>query len=172
METENIRQKTEVADIFSQFGLQYLETHRLCQDQVKAAHDIMNCRTALLGGHLQQCDQCAHQRPAYNSCRNRHCPKCQYIKQIQWVDKLKSILPPTRYFHLVFTIPSSLHKIFYINQRVCYDLLFKAAATTLKKAGANPAFLGAHTGAVAILHIPPCGTGYGGKHSLIIPISI
>ena len=152
MNIENKKHNIEVANIFAQHGAQFLETHKLCPDQIKAAHAIMNCRTALLGGHLQQCDLCAHQRPAYNSCRNRHCPKCQYVKQIQWVDKLKSILPPTRYFHLVFTIPSSLHKTFYINQRVCYGLLFKAASSTLKKAGDNPDFLGAQTGAIAILH--------------------
>ena len=152
MKAENKRGTVEVADIFDQYGATYLKTHKLCLDQIKAFHAITNCRTAFMGGHLQACDHCGHQRPAYNSCRNRHCPKCQYIKQVQWVDKLTSIFPTTPYFHLVFTIPSELHKTFYINQRICYDLLFKAAATTLKKAGANPLFLGAETGAVAILH--------------------
>ena len=152
METSNNSKKTEVADLLDEYGLQYLKTHRLCPDQQKAYQAILNCRTSFMGGHLQECDQCGHKRPVYNSCRNRHCPKCQYIKQVQWVDKLKSLLPATRYFHLVFTIPSELHRLFYINQRVCYDLLFKAASTTLKQAAANPAFLGAETGAVAILH--------------------
>ncbi len=152
MKTENKRDTTEVADILDRHGQDYLKTHHLCPDQLKAYHAILNCRTAFMGGHLQECDQCGHQRPAYNSCRNRHCPKCQYIKQVQWVDKLKALLPPTRYFHLVFTIPSELHKIFYINQRVCYDLLFKAASTTLNQVAANPDFLGAETGAVAVLH--------------------
>jgi hypothetical protein len=151
MEISNSK-KTEVADILGEYGSAYLTTHRLCPEQQKAYWAILNCRTAFMGGHLQQCDQCGHQRPVYNSCRNRHCPKCQYIKQVQWVDKLKSLLPATRYFHLVFTIPSELHRIFYINQRRCYDLLFKAASTTLKQVGDNPAFLGAQTGAVAVLH--------------------
>jgi len=152
METSNNRKKTEVADILDEYGQEYQKTHRLCSDQQKAYQAIVNCRTAFMGGHLQECDQCGHKRPVYNSCRNRHCPKCQYIKQVQWVDKLKSLLPSTRYFHLVFTIPSELHNTFYINQRVCYDLLFKAASTTLKQVGDNPAFLGAETGAVAVLH--------------------
>jgi hypothetical protein len=152
MEISNNSKKTEVADILGEYGSAYLTTHRLCPEQQKAYWAILNCRTAFMGGHLQQCDQCGHQRPVYNSCRNRHCPKCQYIKQVQWVDKLKSLLPATRYFHLIFTIPSELHRIFYINQRICYDLLFKAASTTLKQVGGNPAFLGAQTGAVAVLH--------------------
>jgi len=152
METTYKKNTTEVADIANQYGPEYLEKHRLCPEQQKAYQAIINCRTSFMGGHLQECDQCGHQRPAYNSCRNRHCPKCQYIKQVQWVDKLKSLLPATRYFHLVFTIPSELHQIFYINQKVCYDLLFKAASATLKLVAANPDFLGAETGAVAVLH--------------------
>lgn len=152
METAHRKHKTEVADIVNQHGPEYLKTHRLCPVQQKAYQAIINCRTSFMGGHLQECDQCGHQRPAYNSCRNRHCPKCQYIKQVQWVDKLKAQLPATRYFHLVFTIPSELHPTFYINQKVCYDLLFKAASTTLKQVAANPDFLGAETGAVAVLH--------------------
>lgn len=152
MEISTNRKKTEVADILDEYGSEYLKTHRFCPDQQKVYQAILNCRTSFMGGHLQECDQCGHKRPVYNSCRNRHCPKCQYIKQVQWVDKLKSLLPATRYFHLVFTIPLELHNTFYINQRVCYDLLFKAASTTLKQAAANPAFLGAETGAVAVLH--------------------
>jgi len=152
MKASNKSKKTEVADILDAYGSEYLKTHRLCPDQQKVYQAILHCRTAFMGGHLQECDYCGHKRPVYNSCRNRHCPKCQYIKQVQWVDKLKSLLPVTRYFHLVFTIPSELHKLFYINQRVCYDLLFKAASTTLKQVGGNPAFLDAETGAVAILH--------------------
>jgi hypothetical protein len=152
METTYKKNTAEVADIVNQYGPEYLEKHRLCPEQQKAYQAIINCRTSFMGGHLQECDQCGHQRPAYNSCRNRHCPKCQYIKQVQWVDKLKAQLPATRYFHLVFTIPSELHKLFYINQKVCYDLLFKAASTTLKQVAANPEFLGAETGAVAVLH--------------------
>lgn len=169
METTQRKPKAEVADIVNQYGPEYLKTHPLCPVQQKAYQAIINCRTSFMGGHLQECDQCGHQRPAYNSCRNRHCPKCQYIKQVQWVDKLKAQLPATRYFHLVFTIPSELHKIFYINQRVCYDLLFKAASTTLKQVAANPDFLGAETGAVAVLHTWGQALTYHPHIHMIVP---
>lgn len=169
METTQRKHKTEVADIVNQYGPEYLERHRLCPEQQKAYQAIINCRTSFMGGHLQECDQCGHQRPAYNSCRNRHCPKCQYIKQVQWVDKLKAQLPATRYFHLVFTIPSELHRLFYINQRVCYDQLFKAASTTLKQVAANPEFLGAETGAVAVLHTWGQALTYHPHIHMIVP---
>lgn len=149
---ENKRNKIELGDIFRKYSDVFLENHQLCPVQLKAIEAITNCRTAQLGGHINQCDHCGHKRPSYNSCRNRHCPKCQFVKQVQWVDKLKANLPPTRYFHLVFTIPQQLHKIFYINQSTTYSLLFKAASEALKKSAANPKFLGAQTGAVAVLH--------------------
>lgn len=148
----NKRHPLDVACIFKEYGGAFLQKHKLCLDQVKAFTAIGQCRTAALGGHIKSCDQCGHNQVAYNSCRNRHCNKCQYTKQLVWVDKLKGNLPVCRYFHMVFTIPSELHKTFYINQRKCYDLLFKAASATLQKVGKNPKFLGAQTGAVAVLH--------------------
>lgn len=169
METTQRNRKAEVADIVNQYGPKYLKTHRLCPVQRKAYQAITDCRTARMGGHLQTCDQCGHQKPIYNSCRNRHCPKCQYIKQVQWVDKLKAQLPVTKYFHLVFTIPSELHLTFYINQKVCYDLLFKASSTTLKQAAANPDFLGAETGAVAVLHTWGQAITYHPHVHMIVP---
>ncbi len=169
METTQKKHKAEVADIIGQYGSEYLKTHRLCPVQRKAYQAITDCRTARMGGHLQTCDQCGHQKPIYNSCRNRHCPKCQYIKQVQWVDKLKAQLPVTRYFHLVFTIPSELHLTYYINQKVCYDLLFKASSTTLKQAAANPDFLGAETGAVAVLHTWGQAITYHPHVHMIVP---
>lgn len=169
METTQRKRKAEVADIVNQYGPEYLKTHRLCPVQRKAYQAITDCRTARMGGHLQTCDQCGHQKPIYNSCRNRHCPKCQYIKQVQWVDKLKAQLPVTKYFHLVFTIPSELHLTFYINQKVCYDLLFKASSTALKQAAANPDFLGAETGAVAVLHTWGQAITYHPHVHMIVP---
>ena len=169
METTQRKRTAEVADIVNQYGPEYLKTHQLCPVQRKAYQAITDCRTAKMGGHLQTCDQCGHQKPIYNSCRNRHCPKCQYIKQVQWVDKLKAQLPATRYFHLVFTIPSELHLTFYINQKVCYDLLFKASSTTLKQAAANPDFLGAETGAVAVLHTWGQAITYHPHVHMIVP---
>lgn len=152
MEKINQRHPLDVACIFKEYGETFLDKHKLCIDQVKAFTAISQCRTAALGGHIKSCDQCDHKQIAHNSCRNRHCNKCQYTKQLIWVDKLKGSLPVCRYFHMVFTIPSELHKTFYINQRVCYGLLFKAASTTLQKVSKNPQFLGAQTGAVAVLH--------------------
>lgn len=152
MKAGNKRHPLDVASILKEFGGSFLDKHKLCTDQAKAFMAISECRTATLGGHIKSCDQCDHNQIAYNSCRNRHCNKCQYTKQLVWVDKLKSSLPVCRYFHMVFTIPAELHKIFYINQRECYSLLFKAASSTLQKVSKNPQFLGAQTGAVAVLH--------------------
>ncbi|MBN1341017.1 MAG: IS91 family transposase [Bacteroidales bacterium] len=149
---ENKKQTTELADIFGRHREDFLKKHNLCPEQAKAYGAIVNCRTSALGGHADKCDQCGHIRNSYNSCRNRHCPKCQFIKQEQWVDKLKANLVPVRYFHIVFTIPQCLHKTFYINQHIAYGLMFKAAGEALRICAANPKYLGAQTGAVAVLH--------------------
>ncbi|MCD4723405.1 MAG: transposase zinc-binding domain-containing protein, partial [Bacteroidales bacterium] len=166
---ENKKQKLEIADIFRKFGDGYSDIHNLHPVQTKAFNDIINCRSAELGGHIKKCDHCGHTKHAYNSCRNRHCPKCQYIKQVQWVDKLKAKLPPTRHFHLVFTIPQSLHKLFYLNQAQAYKLLFKASAMALKTCAANPKFLGAQTGAVAVLHTWGQTLNYHPHIHMIVP---
>jgi len=149
---KNKRQNIELAGIFGRYGNNFLKNHTLCPEQYKAFEAIINCRSETLGGHVHKCDHCGYTKYAYNSCRNRHCPKCQFTKQVQWIDKLKNSLPPSRYFHLVFTIPAELNKTFYINQKTAYALLFKAAGQTLKNCGNNPKFLGAQTGAVAVLH--------------------
>ena len=166
---KNEKQTVELAGILEQYGQVFLEGHTLCPVQRKAFEDIMRCRSAELGGHLEACDHCGTIRPAYNSCRNRHCPKCQYIKQVQWVDKLKAKLPPTKYFHLVFTIPAQLHPVFYLNQSKAYHLLFKAAGQALRQAAANPKFLGAQTGAVAVLHTWGQTLNYHPHIHMIVP---
>jgi len=149
---ENKRQKIEIADIFQQFEQEFYHQYPLAHDQQKAFNAIMNCRSQDMGGHTLKCDNCGYVLHAYNSCRNRHCPKCQYLKQVIWVDKLKARLLPVKYFHIVFTIPSAMHKLFYANQGICYDLLMRSASQAILKAGENPRFLGAKTGCVAILH--------------------
>jgi hypothetical protein len=149
---DNKKQHIELADIFSSYANDFLQTHNLCPEQLKAFNAIMQCRTSALGGHIDRCDNCGHTKHAYNSCRNRHCPKCQFIKKTQWVDKLASNLPPTKHFHVVFTIPSCLHKLFYLNQASAYNLLFKAAGKALMQCAANPDFIGVQAGGVAILH--------------------
>ncbi|MFH0864980.1 MAG: IS91 family transposase [Bacteroidota bacterium] len=149
---ENQKQSIELADIFSSHAKDFLEKHVLCPEQQKAFNDIIQCRTAALGGHTDHCDHCGYTRQSYNSCRNRHCPKCQFVKKTQWVDKLAANLPPVKHFHVVFTIPGCLHKLFYMNQNNAYGLLFKAAGNSLMQCAKNTEFLGAQAGAVAILH--------------------
>jgi len=148
----NKRQQLELADIFATQQTSYLNETKLCEVQSKAYQSIVNCRTDKLGGHLRECDNCKTTQQAYNSCRNRHCPKCQFVKKAQWVDKLSGNLPPVKYFHLVFTIPESLNKLFYINQREAYSILFKAAGKAISQCGKNTKYLGANTGAIGMLH--------------------
>jgi predicted Zn-ribbon and HTH transcriptional regulator len=153
METSiNKRQNLEVADILKTGMEQIVDKQNLCHVQLKALFDITSCRSSVMGGHINSCKQCGFKQQAYNSCHNRHCPKCQFLKQEQWVDKLKGRLIPGKYFHIVFSIPHLLNPLFYINQSQCYKLLFSAASEALKNAGTNPQFLGAETGAVAVLH--------------------
>jgi hypothetical protein len=166
---ENKRQKIEIADIFRQFEADYYQKHSLIHEQKKAFTAIINCRSENMGGHTLKCDTCGYVQHAYNSCRNRHCPKCQYLKQVVWVNRLKSRLLPVKYFHIVFTIPSALHKLFYTNQGICYDLLMKSAAQAVLKAGGNPSFLGAKTGCVAILHTWGQALTYHPHVHLLVP---
>jgi len=149
---ENKKQTIEIADIFRDYKHDFTTNHSLCSVQHKAFEDIIACRTTELGGHTLYCNKCDHKVQSYNSCRNRNCPKCQYIKRMQWVDKLAANLPSVKHFHIVFTIPASLHNLFYINQRVAYSLLFKAVGNTLIQCAKNTEYLGAQAGAVALLH--------------------
>ena len=166
---ENKRQKIEIADIFRRFEANYYQKHDLIHEQKKAFTAIINCRSENMGGHTLKCDTCGYVQHAYNSCRNRHCPKCQYLKQIMWVDKLKARLLPVKYFHIVFTVPAALHKLFYANQAICYDLLMRSASQALLKAGENPAFLGAKTGCVAVLHTWGQALTYHPHVHLLVP---
>jgi hypothetical protein len=113
---------------------------------------IEGCGTPSMGYHTYQCDQCGHRETSYNSCRNRHCPRCQWLKQQLWVDLVKSQLLPVSYFHVVFTLPERLNPLVMINHKLMYDHLFEASWYAMRQAAHNPAFLGADTGAVAILH--------------------
>ncbi len=166
---ENKRQKTELADIFSENASCYLKAVKLCPVQRKAYKAITQCRSASLGGHINSCDNCGHQEQTYNSCRNRNCPKCQFVRKAQWVDKLASNLPATKYFHLVFTVPHCLNKLFYINQKTAYGLLFKAAGQALIQCAKDPKYLGAKAGAVAILHTWGQNLSYHPHIHMIVP---
>ncbi len=150
--TENKPNRFELSGILEQYAQDYIDTHELCSNQLKAISDIIGCRTSKMKGHLSKCDHCGHIEQSYNSCRNRHCNKCQFIKQTMWVDKLKGKLLPGKYFHVVFTLPEGLNNLIYINQQQCYDILFKTAWSSLNDVCKNPRFLGAQTGAIAVLH--------------------
>ena len=166
---ENKKQNIELADIFSSHAEAFKKTHILCPEQLKAYNAITLCRTSAMGGHTTHCDSCGHERNAYNSCRNRHCPKCQFIKKEQWVDKLAANLPPVRHFHLVFTIPQVLNKLFYLNQEKAYDLLFKAASQSLLELASQSKHLGIQAGALAILHTWGQNLSYHPHIHMLVP---
>jgi predicted Zn-ribbon and HTH transcriptional regulator len=152
---ENQRQHIEVAEILATHKDQYFESQPgISPSQLKAYNAIVECRTEAMGGHRSTCDQCGYAQQSYNSCRNRHCPKCQFLKKERWVDAVMTRMPVDRSFHVVFTIPACLHRLFMLNQASAYDLLFKAAGKALSQCAQNPDFLGAQPGAVAILHTP------------------
>lgn len=144
----------EVADIFRQAGPSYRQHHAdaLSRGQRCVMSAIERCRTAALGGHVEQCDSCGHQRIAFNSCRNRHCPKCQSLVRAQWLEDRHADLLPVDYFHVVFTLPEAIAAIAYQNKAVVYDILFHATAETLRTIAADPKHLGAEIGFIAILH--------------------
>jgi hypothetical protein len=145
--------KWEVADIFREHGDAYRLNHPLPATHLKVMHDIEVCRTAYLGGHIEKCDTCGAERNAYNSCRNRHCPKCQALTKARWLESRKSELLPTTYFHNVFTLPHEINPIALCNKRVIFDILFKSVSQTLLQFGKNPENgLGGKLGFIAILH--------------------
>jgi hypothetical protein len=144
----------EVADVFRHYGDAYREQHdaALCTAQRRVMTAIELCRTAALGGHVEQCDQCDHQRISFNSCRNRHCPKCQSLARAQWLEDRRAELLNTQYFHVVFTLPQEIAAIAYQNKARVYGILFRAAAETLITIAADPKHLGAQVGFFAVLH--------------------
>jgi len=148
------RPRFEVADVFRCYGADYRLHNGASMSN--AQHRVMTaievCRTAFLGGHLEQCDQCGHQRNAYNSCANRHCPKCQSLARAQWLEDRQSELLNTQYFHVVFTLPQQIAAIAYHNKRELYGILFRATAKTLLTIAADPKHLGAEIGFFAVLH--------------------
>lgn len=139
--------RLEVSDIFRTFrpwlkGLSKIEA--------KVVSDIVNCRTSVLGGHRLQCDHCGHEEFSYNSCRNRHCPKCQFLAQVRWVEARTRELLPVGYFHVVFTLPHELNRLIWANKKICFDILFKSMAETLKEVSERR--LKARVGFTAVLH--------------------
>jgi len=148
------RPKLEVADIFRHHGEAWRTANagHVSHGQLRVMSAIEACRTAALGGHVEQCVDCAHTRIAYNSCRNRHCPKCQWSAAADWLEARKAELLPVPYFHVVFTLPAQIGAIAYQNKVKVYGILFKAAAETLTTIAADPKHLGAAIGLTAVLH--------------------
>ena len=150
------RPSLEVADIFRDHGLVWRSANRghVSLGQLKVMSAIENCRTAALGGHVARCENraCGHTTIAYNSCRNRHCPKCQAAAARDWLADREAELLPVPYFHVVFTLPSAIAGIAYTNKAVIYDLLFKASSEALLTIAADPKHLGARIAITSVLH--------------------
>ena len=148
------RPALEVADLVRVHGAAFLAHHgaHLSTTQRKALADVAVCRTAARGGHVQRCGSCGHEAIAYNSCRNRHCPKCQGSRTAAWLRREASFLLPVDYYHVVFTLPPSVAELVWQNQRLGYTLLVRAAEQTLREVAANPRHLGARLGLLMVLH--------------------
>jgi hypothetical protein len=147
-----MKHSLEVADIFRVFGPAYREAHEMPLRHLRAMRAIEICRSAELGGHLDQCDHCGTVRISYNSCRNRHCPKCQCLEKERWLEAREKDLLPIPYFHVVFTLPEGLRPLALRNQKVVYSLLFRAVSETLTELAQDSKHLGAEIGFMAILH--------------------
>jgi hypothetical protein len=148
------RAAIDVAEIFRRYGEDYrLQVGPvLTSRQCRVMSSIAQCRTAALGGHVEQCDHCGHRRVWFNSCRDRHCPQCQSLARAAWIDARKADLLDTEYFHVVFTVPEPIAAVAFQNQAVVYAILFRAAAETLRTIAADPQHLGAQIGFFAVLH--------------------
>ncbi len=142
----------EVQDVFVAHSDEYRQRHKLSIAQHKAVNAILSCRTARLGGHVDTCPSCGEAKISYNSCRNRHCPKCQTVSKERWIDARKADLLNVGYFHVVFTVPQELNPVIYANQKDCYNLLFRSVAETLQELSGDKKYLGAQIGLTAVLH--------------------
>lgn len=146
------RPRLEVADIFRAHGEAYRQSHALTSQQRKVMRAIESCRTSVLGGHLDMCTACGHSTPAYNSCRDRHCPKCQSLSQAKWIAERMQRMLPTHSFHVVFTLPEQLRPLALANRERLFDMLFSSASSTLLELAKTPKWLGAQPGITAVLH--------------------
>jgi hypothetical protein len=145
--------KPELADIFRKYGADYRRSHFLSTEQSKTMYHIEICRTALLGGHTEACDHCGFKKNAYNSCRDRHCPKCQTLVKEKWLDARKSELLPCPYFHNVFTLPHELNPLILSNKKIMLAMLFGAAKETLQVFASDPQWrLVGQLGFISVLH--------------------
>ena len=166
-----MRTSIEVADIFRSAGPAYRAAHagHLSLHQLKIMSAIEHCRTAAMGGHVEGCTDCEHRRIAYNSCRNRHCPKCQGAAARTWLAEREADLLPFGYFHVVFTLPAEVADIAFQNKAAVYDLLFRAASETMLTIAADPRHLGARIGITAVLHSWGAALAYHPHVHMIVP---
>lgn len=142
----------EVADIFRYCGEEFRKNHALSSEQLKVMNHIETCRTIALGGHLDTCDQCGFEVPSYNSCGDRHCPKCQALCQAKWIEQRKNRILPTHYFHVVFTLPEELRSLALCNRKIIFDMLFASSAQTLLELGNDKKHIGGLLGITSVLH--------------------
>lgn len=143
---------TEIQDIIIEYGDNYKERNELSYNKLKALESIEVCRTDVLGKHVDDCEECGHKRISYNSCKNRHCPKCQSFKKEEWIEARKAEIINVQYFHVVFTLPDTLNELLYQNQKTLYPLFFKCVAETLKELALDKKYLGAQIGIISVLH--------------------
>lgn len=169
VQPSSLRAKFELADILREYLPNYLKAHRISRWQHKILTDIQICRTAACGTHLEECDHCHYQQPAYDSCHNRHCPKCLGIARRKWVAARLNEILPVPYYHVVFTLPHRLNHLSLYNKRLLYHLFYRAAAYTLLKFGKNPKHLGAQLGFIGVLHTWGKGLIYHIHWHFIIP---
>src|SRR6056297_174912 len=145
-------QPVEVADIFRRYGRSYRKTKPISGKQGAVMYCIENCRTAVFGHHLDQCDHCGHTDSDYNSCRDRHCPKCQSIARKKWINAQLNDILPVPHYHVIFTLPNQLHNLLCYNQKLLFDVLFSSSAQTLQAFGRDPKWLGGELGFYGVLH--------------------
>jgi hypothetical protein len=150
----NKRPPVEVQDIFNLFGDSYRNSfgNSMPRQHFRIMRAIELCRTAALGGHREKCDSCGKLRTSYNSCRNRHCPKCQFLKREKWLEERSGDILPIKYFHVVFTVPNILNPLILRNKKVLYDILFKSSAEAVKDLAGDDRYLGADIGFTGVLH--------------------
>jgi len=144
--------RPDVADVFREHAATFVASRGISTDQQRVLHDLVRCRTAALGGHLNRCDRCGHEEISYNSCRNRHCPKCQGPAQARWLADREADLLAVPYFHVVFTLPTEIGPLALQNRRLVYGLLLRAVSQTLATIARDPQHLGAQIGFLAVLH--------------------
>ena len=153
IDSPNNREQLEVADIFHLYGDTYRQSNSLPYEKIKVMHHIEVCRTSELGGHVEQCDQCGFEQIAYNSCRDRHCPKCQCLVKEKWLNDRKAELLPCGYFHFVFTLPHDLNPIISCNKKITLQILFTSVSETLQAFAKDPQWrLEGQLGFISVLH--------------------